>query len=68
MNVRWSSYLCDGGELRSGMRCIVMSNMRCNMMCNMKAGYTIHYTVLYTIHLVKMIGHHNMNLNVYNGI
>ena len=26
------------GELRSGMRCIVMSNMRCNMMCNMKAG------------------------------
>ena len=26
------------GELRSGMRCIVMNNMRCNMMCNMKAG------------------------------
>ena len=26
------------GELRSGMRCIVMSNMRRNMMYNMKAG------------------------------
>ena len=26
------------GELRSGMRCNVMSNMRRNMMCNMKAA------------------------------
>ena len=35
------------GELRSGMRCIVMNNMRCNMMCNMKAGkcYILCYLI-----------------------